>query len=313
MTKKGTHSRQEQAILVARAMASPPTIDRLDVLMHSDFNGNRLHFSGTDELIHIQQGQAQIVVGRKRFLLGPRDTIVLPHRTRHRDLRYGNQPCRFQYIFFHWPAGRGLLESMSAETLLKLPSGEKHHVHLLISEFEREYVSTSPAAEYRMQMLLMESLLAILRFSTPISDASDANAGAAVAEVRRKRLAEKVRAHLLENYCETVSLVDLAKRHETSTFHLSRTFSQEYGVSITDMLATIRMERAKEMLRENRLSVKEIAARTGYSASNYFSRCFKRLCGMSPSEYQLMVCRSRPAKGGNDPGTGRGHRRGPTR
>jgi AraC-like DNA-binding protein/mannose-6-phosphate isomerase-like protein (cupin superfamily) len=291
MERRNKIHESEQSPAIAKAMASPPSIDRLDILMLSDFHGERLHPSGTDEIIHVQQGQAEIAVGKKKYLLGPRDTFILPRGTKHRDLGRGNLPCRFHYIFFHWPGGRNLLASVKPEHLLGLPSTDKHHIHLLVSEFEREYISTAPGAEDRMRMLLMETLLAVFRFSTALSAACSGNAGSIVAEKKRKHLADSVRSHLLANYSEMISLDELARRNNTSSFHLSRTFSREFGISITDMLTSIRMENAKEMLRENLMSIKEIAAKTGYSTANYFSRSFRRACGISPSEYQLMVCK----------------------
>ena len=46
------------------------------------------------------------------------------------------------------------------------------------------------------------------------------------------------------------------------------------------------MKKAKELLKNSTLSVTEIAARTGYGDSNYFSRIFKKSCGKTPREYR---------------------------
>ena len=82
-------------------------------------------------------------------------------------------------------------------------------------------------------------------------------------------------------------LEELAETFRVSTFHLSRAFSQDFGMSMTDMLAGIRMEHAREMLITGTLSVKEIASNVGYTSGNYFSKAFRRYYGLSPSEYQL--------------------------
>jgi YesN/AraC family two-component response regulator len=58
-------------------------------------------------------------------------------------------------------------------------------------------------------------------------------------------------------------------------------------VSFTDVLTSVRVERAKELLAGTRLSVKQIAGRVGYSGGNYFAKVFRRVSGMSPSEYRL--------------------------
>ncbi|MBQ4165586.1 MAG: helix-turn-helix transcriptional regulator, partial [Oscillospiraceae bacterium] len=48
----------------------------------------------------------------------------------------------------------------------------------------------------------------------------------------------------------------------------------------------IRIRRACSLLRENTLSITEVALRCGFSDSNYFSRAFRKCCGMTPSQYR---------------------------
>ncbi|REE91313.1 AraC-like protein [Paenibacillus taihuensis] len=62
-------------------------------------------------------------------------------------------------------------------------------------------------------------------------------------------------------------------------------FKQATGLSLTRYLATLRMERAKELLRRGGLSIAEIAAQCGYDDLHYFSRLFKKLEGMPPRAY----------------------------
>ena len=70
-----------------------------------------------------------------------------------------------------------------------------------------------------------------------------------------------------------------------STSHLSRILNQQVGVSFRQLLRHVRIEEAKRMLASHRFSVKEVAARVGYSDSHYFSRSFKEMTGLSASEY----------------------------
>ncbi len=79
----------------------------------------------------------------------------------------------------------------------------------------------------------------------------------------------------------------MARLFGVSPYHLSRSFSRQFGVSVSDALTVARMDRAKELLRSGELSVKEVAARTGYSGGNYFAKAFRRACGVPPSEYRL--------------------------
>ena len=136
--------------------------------------------------------------------------------------------------------------------------------------------------------MLLEVLLALIRYSRrPGRKVSRASSRAA--EQSRRQLAAEVRQFLETHYSEPVGLEKMADRLNVSPFHLSRSFSREFGTSITDMLTMIRMDRAKELLGESRISIKEIAACTGYSAGNYFAKVFRQACGMSPNEYRVLA------------------------
>ena len=71
--------------------------------------------------------------------------------------------------------------------------------------------------------------------------------------------------------------------------HFSRLMQQYYGMNYTDKVNEIRCEYAKELL-AGELPVSEIWQRVGYSSQQYFSRVFKQLTGMTPTEYRS-VCR----------------------
>jgi YesN/AraC family two-component response regulator len=66
---------------------------------------------------------------------------------------------------------------------------------------------------------------------------------------------------------------------------MSKLFKQETGESPINYLIKIRMEKAKELLVKEELSVKEIANSVGYQDAYHFSKLFKKYTGNSPSDY----------------------------
>jgi len=83
-----------------------------------------------------------------------------------------------------------------------------------------------------------------------------------------------------------LTLEQVAKALEISAKRLSRILNHQVGVSFRQMLRDTRIEEAKRMLTSRRYSVKEVAARVGFSDSHYFSRSFKELVGLSATEYR---------------------------
>lgn len=91
---------------------------------------------------------------------------------------------------------------------------------------------------------------------------------------------------ITENYSNPdLDLNWVARKLPMSSSLLSRTLNQKVGISFRQLLATTRIEEAKRMLASRQFSVKEVAARVGFSDSHYFSRTFKKQTGLSASEY----------------------------
>lgn len=80
----------------------------------------------------------------------------------------------------------------------------------------------------------------------------------------------------LNNICDYLNI---------STSRFSSIFKEETGKTFMEMLTNIRMEKAKQLLRQTRLKNYEIAEKVGFSDPHYFSVAFKKMTGMSPKEY----------------------------
>lgn len=89
-----------------------------------------------------------------------------------------------------------------------------------------------------------------------------------------------------EHIREEISLNDISKMVSVSPQYFSKIFKDEIGLSFVEYYRVQRIEIAKELLKTNKYSVKEICYQVGYNDPNYFSRLFKRLVGVSPTEYK---------------------------
>ena len=105
-----------------------------------------------------------------------------------------------------------------------------------------------------------------------------------------KLAAERVtraKAILLDNLAEPPSLEELGRRVACSHFYLSRTFTRETGLTISQWLRCARLERAAELLRARECNVTEAALAVGYSSPSHFSHAFREMFGCSPGLYPL--------------------------
>ena len=91
---------------------------------------------------------------------------------------------------------------------------------------------------------------------------------------------------ITERYTDPkLDLHHVARALPMSPARLSRVLNQQVGISFRQLLRHTRIEEAKRMLATRRYSVKEVAARVGFTDSHYFSRSFKQLTGGNASEY----------------------------
>ncbi|HBA67917.1 MAG TPA: DNA-binding response regulator [Lachnospiraceae bacterium] len=85
---------------------------------------------------------------------------------------------------------------------------------------------------------------------------------------------------------ETLSVKDISEHVMLSSSYVCTLFKNDTGMTLNQYLTEYRIERAKKLLEDPRYKIIDISAKVGYSDGNYFGKIFKRVCGMSPSEYR---------------------------
>lgn len=97
---------------------------------------------------------------------------------------------------------------------------------------------------------------------------------------------EKAVKFINEHIAENISLEDTAAEVNVSPFYLSKLFKEEKNENYISYLTDLRMQKAQELLKNPRASVKEVSASVGYKDQNYFSRLFRNKFGLTPTEYR---------------------------
>ncbi len=92
-------------------------------------------------------------------------------------------------------------------------------------------------------------------------------------------------SYIQQNYSHAVSLTQLSEQLLITPNYLSRLFKEKTGSSFTDHVTQQRIDAAKDMLRSGQFKVYEIAEKVGYSDQQYFSKQFKKLTSVTPSQY----------------------------
>ena len=102
----------------------------------------------------------------------------------------------------------------------------------------------------------------------------------------------RARDFINNHQTEDLSLADVARAVNTSTFYFCKSFKKATGLHFTDYLSRVRIEKAKNLLLNPNLRVSEIAYEVGFQSLTHFNRVFRKLVGESPSDYRLKTRRS---------------------
>lgn len=156
-----------------------------------------------------------------------------------------------------------------------------------LKQLERN-VAAPPGAEQMIQHCLEALLIELYRkghaeVPTPQKPTS------LIKERGQQEMIDRV-VHYLENNIEKhLALADICRDNLVGRSHLQKIFREKTGGGAMEYFGKLKIEAAKRLIREGHHNFTEIAAKLGYNSIHYFSRHFKKVTGMTPSEYASSV------------------------
>lgn len=98
-------------------------------------------------------------------------------------------------------------------------------------------------------------------------------------------IVERLFAYIEIHYAEPIALKTIADEFSLTAAYLGRVFKEQTGSSFSRYLNTFRVEKAKALMSRQQITAKEAGLAVGYSDHNYFYTIFKKVTGMSPSDF----------------------------
>lgn len=147
----------------------------------------------------------------------------------------------------------------------------KHPLQLGHPDLYHEYISILNIHAYRDW--LVESVTVFIR------ETEKRNSERAVSTI------ELAKQYIEDHLPEDLSLDMVAAQVFISPKYMSKLFKEELGVTYTDYVTSRRMERAKELIENNNMTIERIASSVGYGTTAYFIKRFKEMYGCTPGHY----------------------------
>ena len=98
--------------------------------------------------------------------------------------------------------------------------------------------------------------------------------------------ARRARAYIMANQADPIDLAKAAQAMHVSTFYFCKMFKKATGLTFTDYLGRVRVEKAKHLLLNPHLRISEIAYDVGFQSLTHFNRVFRQVVGQSPTAYR---------------------------
>ena len=109
--------------------------------------------------------------------------------------------------------------------------------------------------------------------------------------IKNVDIIRKTREFIRANYKKKIKLIDISKAIYLSPYYLSHIFKKETGSTLLEYLTKVRIEEAKGLLENTQWNTTRISFEVGYSDQSYFCKVFKKIEGVSPSDYRKGIKR----------------------
>jgi len=143
------------------------------------------------------------------------------------------------------------------------------------------------ACEQLIKMYLEQILISLIRKETLLF-----NVQLPIKSIKQKsnielfnRIVDYLQAHI---YCK-LSIEQICKDNLIGRSHLQRLFTNQANCGIIEYFSMLKIEQAKQLILRQQLNFSQIADSLGYTSIHYFSRRFKKITGMTPSEYAYSI------------------------
>ncbi len=134
--------------------------------------------------------------------------------------------------------------------------------------------------EQLVRIYMEQLLISLIRGNKRIVETKKADSG---------KLLLRICDYLESNVEKRLTFADIQKEFNTSASVIKRLFQNNMSCGIMEHFTRLKIDAAKQMIRENEYNFTEIAEKLGFNTPQYFTTVFRRLSGMTPSEYAYSV------------------------
>lgn len=242
------------------------------------------HVHTSCEIVYVAGGRLNITINGHEICLTEGHSLLIKSSNRHSASAAADVPYRrFIAMINPWELRKQLVRPDLFAMLTD--TGQSGFIHIenaekIYSDFEKmEYIFKNGGNIYEELSAALKILSEFYEAIRPHEEKS--------AERSTKRIADRVRFYIEQNYAESIRVSQLAEDNFISEGYLSHAFKFETGMSPREYLSHIRCTRAYELICHTSLKFADIAENTGFCSANDMSRKIREYYGKSPTEIRF--------------------------
>lgn len=237
----------------------------------------RAHWHERIEFLYIREGEMNIDLGSDSFTATEGQLIIIPPKMPHYAV---TDEVSVHYDVLLFDISTFYNNTPVCQKLLKL----LHEGRAVIQRFttREEIIRCVDALCHRLDQ---DSILSVAMVYQLLNNILE-HCLLSINPSKEVGLARDIAAYIENHYTQDIDTAHLCQRFGYTAAHLCRKFKAATGLTPMNYLKIYRLEQAHKEIVNSRDSISEIAARCGYSDSNYFTRCFTAHFGMPPTHYR---------------------------
>ena len=262
--------------------------------------------AGEYEIHYVVSGTLNFWVGERNYEVRPGMSFLTQPGELHGGVDATLEPGEWYWLRLRFPEANKPLPELSGVTTKKLKRDFANmDAHLFAGSLQLRSCFARLIEEHRQpgshsplmcRLILHELLVTVIRdYASTASRANSAGASdSTFLSEPIQRAVEWIQSHLTE---ELPSIDDIAVQVGLSESHFRRRFHEETGFSPLEYVTRQRVLRAKQLLHDGRVSITRLAFDLGFQSSGYFAQVFRKMTGMTPTDYRVKYCQIKPLAG----------------
>jgi len=246
---------------------------------------NVFHIHEACEFLYLQQGEAEMQIGDKRYLLKPQYLVIVSRLEVHKLTPLQLPYTRIGLNIDDSALSRIGIPPYLSAVMMNHGDGWCHLFDLrnspkicrLMEEICREQMDDQPGKKEMLGVLLHTLLLHLYRMYPERFQVGSGDT-----------LMEEARQHIEGHFADAFSVQELAARYYLTPSHFILRFKKHSGYTPQKYRNLCRMAHARYLLMEDKLELSEIAERCGFSDLNGFVRCFREMMNITPGRFRTL-------------------------